>query len=194
MFRLLTVALLFVSVLAAPAPASLSMYIGTEPLTTCELASDAGLITMCVVQWAYPQSTSRGARYRVSACSSTLVWLYSTSHFDGVSGDFTSGYEVDYGACLDGPVVVQILAFWGDGTSPPDAAIRLLPHADAVTGQVEGITCDGEAYVQEGGGICIKSTGACWCNYLGPPYHNIPCTEPVRVEATSWSRVKALYR
>ena len=194
MARLLFVALTLVLVLATPAASDFAMYVGTEPLGSCELTSDVGLITLSVVQWPYPQSTARGARYRISTCSSTLVWLANRSSFYTVTGDFNSGYVVDYGACLEGPVVTQSFLFIGNGTSPADAAIKMMPHPNATTGQVEGINCDGEAYVQVGGGICIKSSGACWCNYLGPPYHNIPCVEPVAVESTTWGTVKALYR
>ena len=168
------------------------MVVGSEPLDGCELASDEGLITVSVIDW--PAPSARGVRYRISTCGGTLMWMASMSVFEGVTGDFESGYVVDYGACIDGPIVVQTLLFMGDGTSAPDAALKVLPHPDAVTGQVEGITCDGVTYVRDGGGICIKSSGACWCNQLGPPYHNIPCTERVAVESSTWGKVKSLYR
>lgn len=189
------VLLVCVCVMNAPMSdaATLSMVKGTDPWGSCELASDNGLVMLSVIHWPYSSGAS-GVRYRVSVCNSTLVWVFDDSRFEGVTGDLGSGFVVNYGACLEGPIVVQTLYFAGSGTSPFNSAVKIMPHPAAQSGQVEATTCTGVVYSHEGGGICIKPGVGCYCNLLGPPYHEIPCAEPVPVESTSWGKVKALYR
>lgn len=197
MIRTTILTLLCVSLITLPRVAaadSISMVVGTQARGSCELGSDGGLVILSVVHW--PQiSGATGARYRVSACNSALVLFADVPRFEGISGDFDSGYVVDYGECLEGPIVVQTLYFVGNGTSPANSSIRIMPHRDAASGLVEETGCQNEVYYPEPGGICIKSDGsACLCNQLGPPYHHIPCEEIVPVESSSWGQVKALYR
>jgi hypothetical protein len=192
MIRLIVVALICAGLICSPrsaASSTISMVVGNEALGSCELGSDNGpLVTLSVIHW--PSTTATGARYRISACSSTLVWIADYSSFN-ITGDFTSGYVIDYGACLGYPIVAQTLLFIGTANS----AVKVMPHPESASGLVEGIGCNGEVEYPEPGGICIKGTqDVCWCNYLGPPYHHIPCTEPVPVQASTWGSVKALYR
>jgi len=67
---------------------------------------------------------------------------------------------------------------------------RLIPVSQS--GEVEGDRCGGGVDFLDAGGVCIKPI-TCFCNYLGPPYHSIPCLT-VPVGPSTWGRVKAMYR
>lgn len=169
----------------------LAMASESDGLGSCVLPSDNGLFVFYVVHW--PSTDAAGVHYQISTCQSTLVWIADT-FMPGmtVNGDSKSGVDVQYPACLTGPIAVQSVAFFGTGNSPTDSAIKLLPHPASQSGQVEADRCDGGIDLLSAGGVCIKPV-TCFCNQLGPPYHSIPCLT-VPVEASTWGRVKAMYR
>lgn len=170
---------------------SLSMSLTADGLGGCVLADDSGVIVFYVIHW--PSTDAAGVHYRISTCQSTLIWLTDTfSPGMTFTGDSQSGVDVQYPSCLSGPIAVQTVAFFGAGDSPADSGIKLLPHPDSQSGQVEADRCGGGVDLLDAGGVCIRPI-TCFCNQLGPPYHSIPCLT-VPVEHSTWGKVKAMYR
>ena len=169
----------------------LTMSTSSDALGSCVLTNDDGLIRLYVIHWPSPDAV--GVRYRISTCQSTLTWLGDAfSPTMTFTGDSHGGVVVQYPTCLAGPIVVQAAIYLGTGDSPADSGIKLLPHPDSQSGEVEGDRCGGGVDFLDAGGVCIKPI-TCFCNYLGPPYHSIPCLT-VPVGPSTWGRVKAMYR
>jgi hypothetical protein len=160
------------------------------PFAQCVINDDFGLFILSVVHSSNPGST--GAHYRVSRCNSTLLWLADYFNFANTTGDSRFGVTVDYDDCLAGTILVQTIAFFGDRTSPANSALKIMPGPNSTSGLVEALACDGTVIFPEPGGICIKPV-TCYCNYLGPPYHGVPCFETVPAAESTWGTIKALY-
>lgn len=101
----------------------------------------------------------------------TGVWIGETSQYL-VLGTSTTDLSVTYAACLVDPVLVLTVTYQLFGSSSPCSGLKIAPAA----GQPCVLTdlCFGER--------CVTGRGTLQVN----------C--PVATEATTWGRVKALYR
>lgn len=190
--RFLLAALLLPGVVSAQGIVTLNT--SADGLGECLLTSQGqvALVNLYVIHW--PDVTAQAVSYRIDPCNSRFTWLAETSSFANVVGDSRTGIAVDYGACLSGPVLVQTISYFDDGTTPTDASMKVVASPNASSGKVEAVDCSGNVIFPYAGGVCINTVSSgCLCAMLGPPYANIPCVG-VAAESTTWGHVKALYR
>jgi hypothetical protein len=103
----------------------------------------------------------------------TGVWLGETTAFVKI-GNSGSDISIGYGACLTGPYLVLTISYQLFGTSAACSAVQVAP--------VAGLPC---VFVNSGCGfveLCVYDLGEVHVN----------CAVPT--EATTWGKVKALYR
>ncbi len=96
-------------------------------------------------------------------------------------GNTQLGLDVLYGACLTGPVLVCRVFYMGDGTTPECSYFAAVGADLGIP--ITAVTCDSSTTVVPlAGQLIVNPTASCLCDLTTP------------TEATSWGRVKALYR
>jgi hypothetical protein len=124
------------------------------------------------------------SRFRVvesSGFTATYVGesIATNLHF----GDLHSGIDVIYDLCSAGSLLLATISYDGHGTSEPCSTVEIAEFAPSTTGQPETMDCNfGWFPAAPFGPLLVNPTDQCsqWC--------------VVATEATTWGRVKALYR
>ena len=141
-------------------------------------------------------SGATAARFRVEPGPGvTMTYASESSPYTSV-GYALAGISICFGSCLTGEPLIATVTFMAYGTDTPCSEIRIVPHPDAQTVEVE--KCNGSTVAAYAQGLGIDPPpGAipCYCPttrlFPGTPLP-FGCTVPV--EDTTWGRVKALYR
>ncbi len=149
--------------------------------SSCGIYDDqAGIVHVYILH--YPgQDGARAARF-IAPTPDCFVAIHSGDDINPiytVTGDFENGIEVDYGACIDEPILVADRTYATQGLTEECCFYFTEPHPDCITGEMEELTC---AFQWEP----VGSLGAAQINPSGNW-----CTSPV--EPSTWGRVKALY-
>jgi hypothetical protein len=72
----------------------------------------------------------------------TFWWIGESSPMPIFVGDSQSGIGIGYGACLlPDPGLILEIQYFGIGTSEPCSSLRVVPHPDATSGEIEGALC-----------------------------------------------------
>jgi hypothetical protein len=97
-------------------------------------------------------------------------------------GTFTTGITITYVGCKTSfPLTLGTLTFFGQGTTPGCARVRVIPDPFLESGKVEVVDCSAIVHTVDNSLDAFFSTsGDCGCS--------------VATEETNWSRIKALYQ
>ena len=173
---LITVVLVLVSTIAFAQPGSIGIF-ADDAATNCNLPDVQGFDFYYIIHVDMMNST--GVMYRAAppACF-TGQWFIDQNLFAAV-GDSQTGVSVDYGACLSGNRVLQIMGFINAGTTSNCCYWTVGPHPSAPSGKIEATDCLDQTVYPTGGQGIVNALPSCDCN--------------VPVEDTTWGKVKALY-
>lgn len=156
---------------------SIGIYMDTAG-TECNL-SDAtvGMTTYHVVHLAGFGMTACAYWAPKPSCF-TATYLSDTNIFPVTIGNSQVGVSIGYGSCRPGPIHVQSIVYFTQGTTPQCCLYPVLGIPSS--GKVEAVDCANNLITAYGVTSVINPNGACTCG-------------SVRVEETTWGRVKSLY-
>jgi hypothetical protein len=95
-------------------------------------------------------------------------------------GTSPDGVQIHYQACRTGDVAILRVTYQLSGTSSPCSFLPVEPYPG--DDLIEPMDCSFTSHSPVGGNLFVNPNESC------------PCEEPVPVQATTWGRVKALYR
>jgi hypothetical protein len=90
--------------------------------------------------------------------------------------------SVGYGACLGEPIHVLTILYFGQGATQVCCQYPVLPNPATVSGLIEVVDCQNNLIFGMGETTWLNSDGTCPCGIL------------VKVEESTWGRIKAMYR
>jgi hypothetical protein len=108
----------------------------------------------------------------------TAMYLSDTNVFPVTIGNSQAGVSIGYGSCRPGPIHVQSIVFFTQGTTPQCCLYPVLGIPSS--GNVEAVDCANHLITAYGVTSVINPNGACTCG-------------SVKVEESTWGRVKSLY-
>lgn len=149
--------------------------------TDCNLADDtAGLCTFWVVHGLTSGAT--GSRFAVPKPACFLgFYLADLPLYAGTFGNTQAGVQVDYGACLAGPVPVIGLDFFCQAFTPPCCYYPVVADPGAPSGTIEVTDCASNTIPGVSAQIAvINSNSSCLCG-------------SVSAGTTTWGGVKSLF-
>jgi hypothetical protein len=162
--------------------------------SNCILGLDPGLRTI-YIRLAF-NSGATAARFRVALGPGvTMTYVSESSPYTAV-GYALAGMSVCFGGCLTGEPLLASLTFMSYSTDASCSEVRIVPHPNAQTIEVQ--KCNGSTVAAYGKPLEIVPHGTIPC--LCPTPHLFPGTPmpfdcmTVAAESTTWGRVKALYR
>ena len=136
-----------------------------------------GLTTYHVVHLCSAGVTASAYRAPKPACF-TGTWMSDTNIFPVTIGNSQDGVSIGYGACRTGPLHVQSIVFFANGNTPECCLYPVLGMP--ASGNVEVVDCANTLISAYGVTSVVNATGGCPCG-------------SVRVEESTWGRVKSLY-
>ncbi|MEE9269296.1 MAG: hypothetical protein V3V49_03460 [Candidatus Krumholzibacteria bacterium] len=145
--------------------------------TTSEAADTApGILTVYVVHDNALQPNHTSVMFMVNGGGGfTGTWLDETSQHPVVVGSSPSGITIAYGTCLTAPHHVLTTRYVLFGTSATNSYLQVLGHPDVPGHQILVSLCVGMTATVAGGTLTVNRS-------------------VVPTEATTWGRIKALYR
>lgn len=161
-------------------PGVMSLY-ADPAFTTCNVANPSA------VQYAYVvlDATSGATAVQYALSDNTggaIVWLADQYMFPLVLGNSQSGVAVSFGGCLQGQIHVQNVVYTVESEPGICTFIEFVPDPGAPTGGLEAVNCSQVKWAPESDILTFRADGTCWCSTIRP------------VEASTWGRVKSLYR
>lgn len=114
------------------------------------------------------------------SCMTGVSWLSDEKVFPVTVGDSQTGVAVGYGACHDWPIHVLSIRYVTSGLSETCCMYPVIPAANASSGRIEVVDCANELMFGHGLVSSVNAVGGCICG-------------SVKVEESTWGRVKALY-
>ena len=136
-----------------------------------------GLTTYHVVHLSSSGVTA-GAYWAPKPACFTGTWMSDTNIFPVTIGNSQDGVSIGYGSCRTGPIHVQSIVFLANGNTPECCLYPVL--GIPTSGKVEAADCAMTPITAYGLTSVFNPTGGCPCG-------------SVRVEETTWGRVKSLY-
>jgi hypothetical protein len=158
---------------------SVGIYANAEG-TDCNLPDVAhGLTRYYVVHTISDAATGCAYSAPKPACF-TGTWLSDTNPFPVTIGSSQAGVSIGYGSCRYGSVLVQTLSFFTNASTPNCCfyPVRGIP----TSGEVEVVDCLFNLRFAQGVTSMVNATSGCPCSGIN-----------VRVEESTWGRVKSLY-
>jgi hypothetical protein len=147
--------------------------------TSCELLDTDGVALKVVYAIMTGTTASTGLRFKAPkpACWTGATFVGNVSQYVSV-GSSEADWSIGFGYCLQPPLVVGQINFVASGIGQPCCQMSAAPSFQFVY-----TTClFGENPLIVGQKLTINPTAAC------------RCPQPVAVEASTWGRVKSLYR
>ncbi|UCH82750.1 MAG: hypothetical protein JSW50_09735 [Candidatus Latescibacterota bacterium] len=111
----------------------------------------------------------------------TGVWLSDTTPYPLVVGysHGPMGLSQGYGACLTSPIHIASMNYFGYGTSAACSWIRVVPPAEAASGQIDVVDCNNSVVYATGGTLIVNPTDDCVCD--------------VPADNLTWGAIKAMF-
>ena len=152
--------------------------------TNCNfLYGGPGLLAVYVVHTRTVGATASQFSAPIPACWTNALWLSDTGIWPINIGNSQTGVALGYGTCQVGPMHIYTINYFVQG--PPAGTCcyyPVLPDPHVASGEIEVVDCNGNSVYGEGGTASLYPTANCMCE-----------GGTVRVEETTWGRVKALY-
>jgi hypothetical protein len=182
------VALLAVLTSSVRAQSGGVLFVATDTGATSRVLSDTpGVCTIYIVHAGFQAGAEFSAvRFKVDNNGFTGTWLGDTSDF-ATTGSSQTGIAVNYGGCLQPPILVLSVTYLCAGTSGC-TTVTLVPDPLSNSGQIESADCSGTLLFPPGvyelcvNGVVVPDDtgfGVCDC--------------PVPTEDKTWGRIKAIY-
>jgi hypothetical protein len=152
--------------------------------TNCNIVySGPGLLAIYVVHFHTDGATAIQFSAPKPACWTDATYLSDTDIFPVTIGNSQTGKAVPYGICQVGTThATTINYFVQNPANEPCCVYPVLPDPNVASGQIEMVHCDNTIGYALGAFAVILPDATCACS---------PGT--VRVEETTWGRIKALY-
>jgi hypothetical protein len=149
----------------------------------CDITDMApGLLQIFVVHTDLATASAAEFAAPVPACMIGTTWLADTEVFPVSLGDSQSGVSIGYGACYASPVHILTINLLTSGTSEQCCIYFIVPNPNNQDGRIQTVDCLLNLLNAEGRAAVINPDGRCACG------------GPLPAEATTWGRVKAMYR
>jgi hypothetical protein len=100
--------------------------------------------------------------------------------WDLTIGDIFVGISIAYGECMNGPLLLATINYFGNGLTPPCCYISVVASPDAVTGEVQIVDCNLTRMAAVGGQAIVNPGVDCMCD--------TPASD------STWGGIKALYQ
>jgi hypothetical protein len=167
----------------SPGPAaggSIGVY--AEPIgTDCNIPDvPSGAFTVYIVHTGTPTAAASEFSAPKPACMTRTTWLSDTFVYPVSLGNTQTGVSVGYGACRAAPIHVLTIIYYATGSSEVCCLYPVLPHPLSASGKIEVVDCAENLVFATGTISTVNANPGCACG-------------SVRVEHTTWGRVKALY-
>jgi hypothetical protein len=151
---------------------------------------DAYYTTMLRTVYVMHEGTAgaTGSRFRLEG-SRYLGFAYglAMSAYTVTGRGDLEGLTVEYGACLEGNILIAEVIYSTFFGSTPCSFITPVAHAEVQSGEIEVTLCDGT--VAAAGARPLTVNPRDWFDYQCVPW----CATSIPVEPTTWGRIKALY-
>jgi len=180
MKRITLILTILSTLIAATAYAQKIELYADATMSSCELV-DQGT-TLMSVHYFYTGPNSYGVRFRapLPACWVGAIWAGDISPYPTIENS-QSDWSIGFGSCLNAPVYLGNSNYFATGGA--------LPCCEIVAMQPGGgfpfvyVDCDfNELPLTAGQNVVINPDDTCRCQ------------NPLAVEATTWGRIKSLYR
>lgn len=113
----------------------------------------------------------------------TCIFMGEFIQISAYSGSTQTGFRAMYTGCQPSDILIAIVEYYCLGTCPSCAFLAVVADPTAPSGQIEIVDCEETTHFVPGSSIIMND----YFNTCGD------CT-PTPTEATSWGRVKTLYR
>jgi len=162
----------------------------TDPAAwECNIIDDApGIVQVYVVHLL--TAGALASNFGIADYRHNLTYVgWEAAHSVTIGSNPYSGVAVSYDAgCLPAPIPIGTITYVKSGTSPDCGEIRVVRDPATVSGLIEGVDCSFNTTFPAGGRVRVNGVPGAWgLDYCGCGFH-------VPVEATSWGKVKAMYR
>jgi hypothetical protein len=179
---MLLVAILYLIAGAASAqnyPGMIGIYSAEHLSDHCIEDRTTGVVYMYVAHVYTDGATA--SRWALQSDCNQMIYIGESSPFATVIGNSQTGISIGYTECLQGPILLTSVAWFGQGTTPECCEVRVVPDPTATSGAIEAVDCNYE-FTYPHGGVAIINTDPALC----------PCHNPVK--ESTWGGIKALYR
>jgi len=140
-----------------------------------------GLMTVYIVLADIPDVGAMACQFSAPkpACFDA-TYLTDSTVFPVTLGDSQTGVSIGFGQCLQVPIHVLTITYFGSGLTGECCYYWVYPHPGGVSGQVELVNCNQDLMFGDGGAAIINPNAS-------------DCMETNTVESTRWGKVKSLY-
>ncbi len=114
------------------------------------------------------------------SCMTGVSWLSDVMVFPVTIGNSQTGASVAYGVCLASPIHVLTIQFFSSGLSETCCMYQVVAAPGATSGEIEVVDCTTNLLFGSGLVSGVNPDASCVCG-------------AVRVEKSTWGKVKALY-
>jgi len=142
-----------------------------------------GVFSVYVYLYPWP-SGATGCSFRVVADEGFTASFIGDVTFFYVVGNSQDGVIIWFLDCLNFDIDVLKIVYYGYGTSAPCTLLRLVPHPESETGEVEYYDCS-SPYPQ--------AVAARTCDLMVNPYGCEPPCVLTPTQETTWGAIKSLY-
>ena len=163
--------------LAQPYGGRITLYSDIDFTETTSSDSGPGILTVYAVHEDVPDAVACWFKV-VGQAGFTGTWVGETVHVSGHFADTRTGIHLVYVTCQPLPLHLVTITYVVNGTSANCSALVAVA-VEGPDSEIRVNGCDGFGRYAEGSVFCINPDSSCL---------------PVPVEATTWGKIKALYR
>jgi hypothetical protein len=139
-----------------------------------------GLLTVYVVHMNTGGATASQFAAPKPSCMTGVSWLSDVFVYPVTIGNSQDGVAVAYGACFASPIHVLTIQYFGSGQSEVCCMYPVIPAPSTPSGRIEVVNCADALLYGNGLVSSVNADATCMCG-------------SVKVEDTTWGRVKAIY-
>jgi hypothetical protein len=152
--------------------------------TNCNIVTTApGLKSVYVLHTRTDGATACQFSAPKPPCWTNAVYLSDTDLFPVTIGNSQTGKSLGYGTCRVGTVYLIAINYFIQGAPAQFCCpYPVLPDPQVPSGRIEIVNCDFITLYGYGATAVVNPDASCPCE-----------SPPVRVEESTWGRVKALY-
>ncbi|UCH83869.1 MAG: BACON domain-containing protein, partial [Candidatus Latescibacterota bacterium] len=145
--------------------------------------SGAGLVSVYVVHTYTDGATALQFSAPIPDCWTNAVFLSDTDVYPVTIGSSQTGKALGYGVCISPMVQATTINYFVQGPPQQTCCIYpVLPDPNVPSGQIEMVDCNNTIRYAVGGYAVLYPDASCMCERGN-----------VKVEESTWGRVKALY-
>jgi hypothetical protein len=142
-----------------------------------------GLLPIFIVHTKTAGATASQLAAPQPECWTNAIFLSDTALWPITIGSSQTGFAMGYGTCLEGPIHVLTVNYFVQ-SAPVQACCEYptLPDPHVESGEIEVVDCNNNLLYAENAVAIVNPDETCPCG-----------DSTIRVEETTWGRLKALY-